>query len=582
MQKVIAIVFAVLLSSITHTTELEQKALNSLYDEIWHHTMISSPTYATYVGYPGQNGRWSDISLETVKTNKEKRREFLERLRALNSEKLDEGSLLGWQLVEKNLSDEIDGYAFPEEFILIHQRSGVQQDIADTLSMMPKASRQDFTDRIARLQGAADYIDQNILMLREGLRRNITPPQITLRDVPDQIRNTTPEDLLKSPLLKSFSNFPKSMSKDEQNKITNEAIAIAKDSTYPAFARLLTFLENDYIPNANSSIALSDMPNGANWYRHRAKRFTTSDLTPQQIHSLGLREVKRIRKQMDNVIAESGFNGTFEQFTTFLRTDPQFYMTSAESLLAGYRDIAKRADPELAKMFGKLPRMPYGVIPIPDYAAKSQTTAYYWGGSSKDGRPGYFYANTYALETRPTWEMEALTLHEAMPGHHLQISLAQELPETHALLQNLSYTGFVEGWGLYAESLGDEMGFYQDPYSKFGQLTYEMWRAVRLVVDTGMHLFGWDRQKSIDFFASNTAKSMHDIEVEIDRYISWPAQALAYKIGELKFKELRARATEKLDEKFDLRSFHDQLHEKGALPLDVLDHRTDIWINSQL
>ena len=582
MKKIISIVLALILSPIAHTAKLEQNALNSLYDEIWHHTMISSPTYATYVGYPGQNGRWPDPSLVAVQKDKEARKEFLRRLRSLNHEDLGENSLLGWQLVEKNLSDEIDGYVFPEEFILIHQRSGVQQDIADTLSMMPKASSQDFIDRISRLRNAARYIDQNITVLREGLKRHITPPKITLRDVPDQIHNTIPEDLLKSPLLKSFSDYPKTMTKDQQTKITNEAIAIVKDSIYPAFERLLTFLENDYIPNANSSIALSDMPNGSNWYRHRAKRFTTSELTPKQIHSLGMREVKRIRKQMDDVITDSGFSGSFEEFTTFLRTDSQFYMTSAESLLAGYRDIAKRADPELAKMFGKLPRMPYGVIPIPDYAAKSQTTAYYWGGSSKDGRPGYFYANTYALDTRPTWEMEALTLHEAMPGHHLQISLAQELPETHALLQNLSYTGFVEGWGLYAESLGDEMGFYQDPYSKFGQLTYEMWRAVRLVVDTGMHLFDWDRQKSIDFFASNTAKSMHDIEVEIDRYISWPAQALAYKIGELKFKELRARATEKLDKKFDLRSFHDQLHEKGALPLDVLDQRTDTWINSQL
>jgi len=582
MKKIISIVLALILSPIAHTAKLEQNVLNSLYDEIWHHTMISSPTYATYVGYPGQNGRWPDPSLGAVQKDKEARTEFLRRLRSLNHEDLDEDSLLGWQLVEKNLSDEIDGYVFPEEFILIHQRSGVQQDIADTLSMMPKASPQDFIDRIARLRNAAKYIDQNITVLREGLKRHITPPKITLRDVPDQIHNTIPEDLLKSPLLKSFSDYPKTMTKDQQTKITNEAIAIVKDSIYPAFERLLTFLENDYIPNANRSIALSDMPNGSNWYRHRAKRFTTSELTPKQIHSLGMREVKRIRKQMDKVITDSGFSGSFEEFTTFLRTDSQFYMTSAESLLTGYRDIAKRADPELAKMFGKLPRMPYGVIPIPDYAAKSQTTAYYWGGSSKDGRPGYFYANTYALDTRPTWEMEALTLHEAMPGHHLQISLAQELPETHALLQNLSYTGFVEGWGLYAESLGDEMGFYQDPYSKFGQLTYEMWRAVRLVVDTGMHLFDWDRQKSIDFFASNTAKSMHDIEVEIDRYISWPAQALAYKIGELKFKELRARATEKLDEKFDLRSFHDQLHEKGALPLDVLDQRTDNWINSQL
>ena len=544
--------------------------------------MISSPTYATYVGYPGQNGRWPDPSLEAVQQDKQTRRDFLKQLRAIESDQLDEDSLLGWQLVEKNLSDEIDGYAFPEEFILIHQRSGVQQDISDTLSMMPSANRQDFSDRISRLRGAADYIDKNIVVLREGLKRNITPPQITLRDVPEQIRNTTPEDILKSPLLKSFTKFPLGISDAEQREITSEAVAIVKNSIYPAFERLLTFLETDYIPNANSSIALSDMSNGSNWYRHRAKRFTTSNLTPKQIHALGLREVKRIRKQMDKVIAESGFEGSFEQFTAFLRTDPQFYMTSAESLLAGYRDIAKRADPELAKMFGKLPRMPYGVIPIPDYAAKSQTTAYYWGGSSKDGRPGYFYANTYALDTRPIWEMEALTLHEAMPGHHLQISLAQELPETHPLLQNLSYTGFVEGWGLYAESLGDEMGFYKDPYSKFGQLTYEMWRAVRLVVDTGMHIFGWERQQAIDFFASNTAKSMHDIEVEIDRYISWPAQALAYKIGELKFKELRARATEKLGDQFDIRSFHDQLHVKGALPLNVLDQRIDTWITNQL
>ena len=582
MKKIISIVLALLLSPIVLAAELEQSVLNSLYDEIWHHKMISSPTYATYVGYPGQNGRWPDPSLEAVQQNKQTRRDFLKQLRAIAADELDEDSLLGWQLVEKNLSDEVDGYVFPEEFILIHQRSGVQQDISDTLSMMPSANRQDFSDRLSRLRGAADYIDQNITVLREGLKRNITPPQITLRDVPDQIRNTTPEDILKSPLLKSFTKFPLGISDAEQIKITSEAVAIVKNSIYPAFERLLTFLETDYIPNANSSIALSDMRNGSNWYRHRAKRFTTSSLTPKQIHSLGLREVKRIRKQMDEVIAESGFKGSFEQFTAFLRTDPQFYMTSAESLLAGYRDIAKRADPELAKMFGKLPRMPYGVIPIPDYAAKSQTTAYYWGGSAKDGRPGYFYANTYALNTRPIWEMEALTLHEAMPGHHLQISLAQELPETHSLLQNLSYTGFVEGWGLYAESLGDEMGFYKDPYSKFGQLTYEMWRAVRLVVDTGMHIFGWERQQAIDFFTSNTAKSMHDIEVEIDRYISWPAQALAYKIGELKFKELRARATEKLGDQFDIRSFHDQLHVKGALPLNVLDQRIDTWITNQL
>ena len=284
MKKLISIVLALILSPTVHAVESEQRALNSLYDEIWHHKMISSPTYATYVGYPGQNGRWPDPSLEAVQQDKQTRRDFLKQLRAIESDQLDEDSLLGWQLVEKNLSDEIDGYAFPEEFILIHQRSGVQQDISDTLSMMPSANRQDFSDRISRLRGAADYIDKNIVVLREGLKRNITPPQITLRDVPEQIRNTTPEDILKSPLLKSFTKFPLGISDAEQREITSEAVAIVKNSIYPAFERLLTFLETDYIPNANSSIALSDMSNGSNWYRHRAKRFTTSNLTPKQIH----------------------------------------------------------------------------------------------------------------------------------------------------------------------------------------------------------------------------------------------------------------------------------------------------------
>ena len=582
MVKIITIVLTALSIQSAFAMQSEQEKLNSLYDEIWQYTMITSPTYATYVGYPGQNGRWPDPSLKAAREDEDKTKGFLRKLRAIDTSELTEDALLGWKLVEKNVADEVDGYIYPEEYILIHQRAGVQQDIADALTLMPKSNRQDFLDRLARLRGAADYIDKNIVVLKKGLAKKITPPKITLRDVPDQIRNTTPKDISKSPLLKSFSDFPSSITAKEQAAIIAEATDIVENNVFPAFARLLVFLEDEYIPSANQSIALSDVPNGDNWYRHRARRFTTTNLTPEQIHKLGLSEVKRIRLEMDKVIALSGFEGSFDEFTAFLRTDPQFYKTSAEDLLAGYRDIAKRADPELAKLFGKLPRSPYGVIEIPSYAAKSQTTAYYQGGSLESGRAGYFYANTYALNTRPTWEMEALTLHEAMPGHHLQISLARELPETHVLLQNLSYTGFVEGWGLYAESLGDEMGFYKDPYSKFGQLTYEMWRAVRLVVDTGMHLFGWDRQKAINFFAGNTAKSLHDIEVEIDRYISWPGQALAYKIGELKFKELRTRAVEKLGDKFDIRRFHDPLHAKRALPLDILDARMDEWIESEL
>ena len=568
-------------TALAFANNAEEKKLLRIFDEIWQYDMTRDPTYATYVGYPGQNGLWPDVSQAAVAADTEKRREFLAKLRKINRKRLGDDSLLDWQLVEKNLAGQVDSSEFPDQYILIHQRGGVQQGIAETLSMMPQRNRQDFQDQLTRLTNTSAYIEQNIAMLREGLAKGITPPQITLRDVPQQIRNTIPEDVNQSPLLSSFTNFPDSISDDEEAALIAEAKRIITEQLYPAFNQLLVFMETDYIPNAASSIALSDMPDGTNWYNHRVKQFTTSSLTANEIHELGLSEVKRIRAEMDKVIADSGFEGSFSEFTHFLRTDKQFYMTSAEDLLRGYRDIAKRADPELAKLFGTLPRLPYGVIAIPDYAAKSQTTAYYWGGSNKTGRAGYFYANTYALNTRPTWEMEALTLHEAMPGHHLQISISQELPETHPLRQNLSYTGFVEGWGLYAESLGTEMGFYTDPYNRFGQLSYEMWRAVRLVVDTGMHMFGWDRQRAIDFFASNTAKSLHDIEVEIDRYISWPGQALAYKLGELKFKELRARATEKLGDKFDVREFHDQLLNRGALPLDILEQRINAWILSR-
>jgi prolyl oligopeptidase len=284
---------------------------------------------------------------------------------------------------------------------------------------------------------------------------------------------------------------------------------------------------------------------------------------------------------MDRVIEKSAFKGTFQEFANYMRTDPSFFFERAEDLLQVYRDIAKRADPELARLFGKLPRLPYGVRRVPAYAEKSQTTAYYSGGSLEVGRPGYFYANTYDLKSRPKWEMEALTLHEAVPGHHLQIALAQELDGMPEFRKHGGYTAFVEGWGLYAESLGEEMGFYQDPYSKFGQLTYEMWRAIRLVVDTGMHALGWSRQRAIDYFEENAGKAEHDIVVEVDRYIVWPGQALAYKLGELKIKELRARAEKKLGPRFDVRSFHDAVLENAALPLDVLESTMENWLEGR-
>ena len=572
--------FFLLLPVFSLSASDEDSRLEDLFDRIWEFQMLSDPTFATYVGYPGQNANWPDVSLAAQKKRDMQLQTFLKDLRAIDISKLSEESAFDHLLVEKHLSDQVEGIQFPEELILIYQLGGVQQDVAGTLEMMPKKHAADFEDRISRLSKVARLIDDTIAVLQVGLSKSVTPPTITLRDVPQQIRNVVTKNIADSPLLASFTGFPESISMEKQQEFIDQATKIIRDEINPAYQRLLLFMEEQYIPGSASSIAMKDLPGGESWYRHRVRHFTTLDMDPRDIHELGLSEVSRIRAEMDRVIQDSGFSGSFEEFTEFLRTDPQFFTTTPEELLMRYRDIAKRADPELAKLFGKLPRLPYGVIPIPDYAAKSQTTAYYWGGSSKDGRPGYFYANTYALDTRPIWEMEALTLHEAMPGHHLQISLAQELPEAHPLLRNLFYTGFIEGWGLYSESLGEEMGFYTDSYSKFGQLTYEMWRAVRLVVDTGMHLFGWDRQKAIDFFAANTAKTLHDIEVEIDRYIAWPGQALAYKLGELTIKNLRSRATAELGENFDIREFHDQVHAKGAVPLDVLKARINAWIES--
>jgi len=332
------------------------------------------------------------------------------------------------------------------------------------------------------------------------------------------------------------------------------------------------------VPRTRETIAARDLPDGEAWYAFSIRQMTTTRLGAEEIHRIGLSEVRRIRAEMDAVIARTDFDGTFQQFVGFLRTDDRFFFDRAEDLLVAYRDICKRVDPELPKLFATLPRLPYGVVPVPSYAEKSQTTAYYEPGSPSAGRPGRFFANTYDLRARPRWEMEALALHEAVPGHHLQIALAQELPEMPDFRRHGFYTAYIEGWGLYAESLGPEMGFYEDPYAKFGQLTYEMWRAVRLVVDTGLHSMGWTRQQAIDFFSANAAKTLQDITVEVDRYIVWPGQALTYMIGCREIEKLRRELTERDGSAFDLRGFHDQVLAHGSLPLATLTRELPNWV----
>jgi uncharacterized protein (DUF885 family) len=559
----------------------ESERLQKLFDLTWDFVMHASPEFATFTGYPGLNDRWSDASFESIEFGEAANRKILAALQSIDRSKLAPAEQVNYDLAKSRMERGLEGAKFPSELLAINQMGGVQQGIPQLLAVMPARNVKDYEDIVARLRGVPRVIDQTMALLDKGLKSGVTPPKVTLRDLPSQVQNLLVDDPMKSPMLRAFQKFPDTVPATEQERLKGEATQAFTEQVLPAFRKLHDYLEKTYVPGARESISMSALPDGQSWYALNVKATTTTDLTPKQIHEIGLSEVKRIRGEMDKVVAGTGFKGSFEEFLTFLRTDPRFFYDKPEDLLAGYRDIAKRVDPELVKLFGKLPRQPYGVIPVPSYAEKSQTTAYYEQGSLAAGRPGYFNANTYDLKSRPKWEMEALTLHEAVPGHHLQIALAQELEDVPEWRKYDDYTAFVEGWGLYAESLGEEMGFYQDPYSKFGQLTYEMWRAVRLVVDTGMHSMGWTRQQAIDYFKANAGKAEHDIVVEIDRYIVWPGQALAYKIGELKIKELRAYAQKELGGRFDLRAFHDQVLGNGAVPLDLLEANVKNWVASQ-
>ncbi|TQV69892.1 DUF885 domain-containing protein [Exilibacterium tricleocarpae] len=555
--------------------------LTALLDLVYDYQMTEFPEQATRHGYPGQNHRWTDYSLAAIERRQREVRELLALLERIPMAQLSPAAQLDYQLLQNELEMNVAAQAFPDHLLPLNQMGGVQQLVAQVLGYTAPQSERDYEDMLSRLQRVPELVDQHLALLRRGLQEGITPPKITLRDVPQQVRNLLVKEPLNSPLLAAFKQYPQGMSARQQRQLTEKARRAFAEQVTPAYEKLLQFLEDEYLPGAREPVGLSALPNGTRWYAHRAARSTTTELTPQQIHAKGLQEVKRIRRAMDEIIKQTGFRGDFAAFARFLRTDPQFYYDSKEELLRSYRDISKRADPELVKLFGVLPRLPYGVEPIPAYAEKSQTTAYYRPGSPEAGRAGVFFANTYNLKSRPKWEMEALSLHEAVPGHHLQIALAQEQQGMHPWRRQLLHiTAYVEGWGLYSESLGEDMGFYRDPYSKFGQLTYEMWRAIRLVVDTGMHQLGWSRQRAIDFFIANSAKTEHDIAVEIDRYIVWPGQALAYKIGELKIKELREYAQGELGEAFDIRAFHDLVLESGPVPLSILEARVRAWVAS--
>ncbi|OLD17282.1 MAG: hypothetical protein AUI91_12675 [Acidobacteria bacterium 13_1_40CM_3_56_11] len=565
----------------------EVKKFRAFLDEDWKRALVDQPEAATWLGFPGQNRRWRDNSPQGIELRKKHLRDSIAMLKTIRREELPEVEKLNYDLYARFLADIEEGTQYGDDagggslLMPLNQRDGIQQSAAEILALMPHETVADYEDMLARLEALPVAVEQTLALLQDGLKRGYTPPKITLRDVPKQVADLIPSEPMASALLEPFTAFPAGFPESDRARLTDRAKSVYASAVVPAFQKLHAYLAATYIPACRESIAVSALPNGAANYAFRVRLETTTSLTPQQIHEIGLAEVKRIHAEMEKVIAATAFKGSFHEFTEFLRTDPRFFYDKPDDLVNGYRLIVKKIDPELASLFGKLPRLPYGVTPIPEFKAPSQTTAYYQSGAPNVGRPGWYFVNTYKLDARPKWEMEALSLHESVPGHHLQISLAQELEGVPEFRRHAGYTAFVEGWALYAESLGEEIGMYKDPYSKFGQLSYEMWRAVRLVVDTGMHSMGWTRQQAIDYFRENTGKTDQDVISEIDRYIVWPGQALAYKIGQLKIRELRKEAESRLGAKFDERKFHDAVLENGALPLSVLEARMKLWLDSQ-
>lgn len=551
--------------------------LHALFDAEWDYEMQRNPTRASTLGDRRWNDRWPDLSTAALQSNYEHEVGVLSRLGSIDRKQLGPSDQLNYDLFKKRYEDLTAAYKYRLYLLPVNQREGIQA--ADELaSSLRFESVKDYDDWLARLRSFPAHMEQTIALMREGIRARMLWPKVVMQRVPAQIDKQIVDDPKASLFYKPFRNFGAAIPPQDRERLERDAQTAISNSVVPAYRQFKRFFVDEYLAASSDRVGIWQWPQGDEIYAFLARRETTTGMSPREIHELGLREVARIRAEMLAIMDRVGFKGSLQEFFRFLRTDPRFYYETPAELFEAYQAMAKTIDPRLVKVFKTLPRMPYGVEPIPDAIAPDTTTAYYRQPAADGSRAGTYFVNLYKPESRPKYEMMALSLHESVPGHHLQIALAYEQGGIPRFRRYGGYTAFIEGWGLYAESLGDEMGLYGDPYSKFGQLTYEMWRAVRLVVDTGMHFLKWDRQRAIDFFLENAAKQELDVVNEIDRYISDPGQALAYKIGQLKIRELRERARRELGAAFDVRDFHDAVLLNGALPLDVLERNIDVWI----
>jgi uncharacterized protein (DUF885 family) len=552
------------------------RALHALMDEAWQKDMRDDPLRASYLGDRRYESEWPDLSLAAIEKRNADNGATLQRLQAIDRASLSPQDQLSYDLFAWEYRNRLGAFPFKPYLYEVRLRDGLQA-LSDQAELIPFTTVADYDHWIARLRTIDRYLAQNQGLLELGIREKRTQARVIMERVLPQLADLIKPNAEASPFYDPFKRMPETISQAERARLQAEGKAAIERVVIPAYTRFEKFFRESYLPASRKNEGVWDTPDGKAFYDERVRFHTTTKLSADEIHQIGLKEVARIRAAMDEVIREVGFKGEFVDFLAFLRTDPRFYYTSPDELFRAYAVLTKQIDPELVKLFRRLPRTPYGVRPIPATSAPNTTTAYYQGPALDGSRAGYYYVNLYRPEVRPKYEMEVLTLHEAVPGHHLQIALAQEQTDLPSFRRNAEHTAFVEGWALYTESLGDRLGLYKDPYSRFGQLTYDMWRAVRLVVDTGIHAKHWTRQQAIDYFKANAAKTEADIVNEVDRYISWPGQALAYKVGQLKILELRSMAERELGPKFDIRDFHDAVLSDGAVPLEVLERQVRAW-----
>lgn len=555
--------------------------LERLFTDEWAARMARNPLFASRMGERGYDRLLPDVSPEAQARHLAEDREFLDRLAAIDREKLSPEARINYDLFEFVVGQRSKLTAYRPYRIPILSDSGFHIGIQRMYESMPFDSVGDYENYLARLRATGPYFARHIENMRDGLNDGFTQPKAILEGILPSISGPIVEDPADSIFYSPFRSIPAHFPADEAERLRQEGRDVIAGTVIAAYRDFLEFFTDEYMPRARETLGASELPDGRAYYEDLVKYYTTlEDATPDGVHEIGLAEVARIRAEMEDIIRQVEFDGTFAEFIEYLRTDPQFYVDDPEQLLKEASYIAKKVDGQMPAFFGTLPRLPYGVKAVPDDIAPNYTTGRYWGAPIGGKRGGYYMVNTYALDKRPLYTLPALTVHEGVPGHHHQNALRQEMEDLPKFRRAFYPHAFGEGWGLYTEKLAIEMGIYETPYDDFGRLSYEMWRAVRLVVDTGMHYKGWSRQQAMDFLADNSALSLHNVRTEIDRYISWPGQALAYKIGELKILELRKRAEAELGEKFDIRKFHDAILLTGGVPLDMLEQEIERYIES--